>query len=75
MGPIPPPFPNGKGACCVMAVVIFRAKQLLFEKALASPTWGTSYPKRSRVVDGRGVFLFCITIPLCRLRISSQAKQ
>jgi hypothetical protein len=26
MGPIPPPFPNGKGAERVMAVVIFHSK-------------------------------------------------
>ena len=26
MGPIPPPFPNGKGACCVMSLLTFHSK-------------------------------------------------
>ena len=41
---------DGEGSKCVIAWVNIHAGRVL-----ASPPWGTSYPKRSGVVDGRGV--------------------
>src|SRR6476661_8399123 len=55
VGPIPPPFPNGKGTSRLMILLIFQGSAL-FQEALASPPCGTSYPKRSGVVDRRGVW-------------------
>ena len=37
--PIPPPFPNGKGAGRLMAVTVFQVKAW-FEEHIASPPWG-----------------------------------
>jgi len=39
LGPIPPPFPNGKGAGRFMGLLIFQSNVLL-EEQIASPPWG-----------------------------------
>ncbi len=62
----PPPFPNGKGARCVMGLLNFQSNVSLEEGFGFSPLGETG--------DGRGVLLFCITIPPCRSRTSSQVK-
>jgi hypothetical protein len=39
VGPIPPPFPKGKGAGWLMVVLSFQVNDS-FQEALASPPWG-----------------------------------
>jgi hypothetical protein len=123
--PIPPPFPNGKGAGRLMVGTVFLVS-VLFEEGLRFSPLGetgegfgldltqmetinrrvglplskwrghgldffswlmvvTVFPRqffvrgRSGLLpiwgDGRGVCLFCITIPLCQSKISSQVKR
>jgi hypothetical protein len=45
MGPIPPPFPNGKGACCVMAVVIVHSKAIFVSGDISFSPLGDIVPE------------------------------
>ena len=51
-GPIPPPFPSGKGACCVVGLVIFLVNVSFDEGSGPSPL-GDREASRS-VVEGGG---------------------
>ena len=45
MGPIPPPFPNGKGAARVMAVIISHTKVIFVSEGISFSPLGDIVPE------------------------------